>query len=343
MSCISNGAKYNLVKTMKEAVLMKEVWVPSESAFHFTEKVDPATGQKRYILKGLMLPFDKVSRNNVLYNKDSVVAKHKELIGKPLMYNHLVDGVNYPKGHFIDSYIESDGWHYVADVDPEEQDLIRKLKRGDLRHVSIQLIGGKVQERLAEDGRSYTEAWVSDIIEGSIVPAPGFLDTTASFAEALNIKKEDVSTTTASGAVAPTQPTGGKGYNGACFDDIQKLLAAEIDEDTIVDTIKKKYDMPEDLIRAKIQIAKRAMEFVRALGTKKVAEMLREQLGIMKTADTQMGELVLQANPDGTYIVQLGGKDWTYKISDYAHAEELFNKIKQEVDEGTVSAPFTYS
>ncbi len=173
---------------MKETVLMKEVWVPSESPFRFVEKVDPKTGEKRYVLSGLMLPFNKISRNSVMYNVDSVKAKHKLLVGKPLMYNHKVDTDMLPKGHFIDSWCEEDGWHYKADVDPAERDLIRKLERGDLRHVSIQLIGGKVVERVNENNETFTEAWVDDIIEGSIVPAPGFLDTTATFAEALHPK-----------------------------------------------------------------------------------------------------------------------------------------------------------
>jgi len=172
--------------TLKETVLMREVWVPSESPFRFTESVDPKTGTKKYILTGLMLPFDKISRNNVMYNKESVIQKHKQLIGKPVMYNHKVDTDMLPKGHFIDSWCEDDGWYYKADIDPAERDLIRKLERGDLRHVSIQLIGGKVVERLNESNQTYTEAWVDDVIEGSIVPAPGFLDTTAKFTEALH-------------------------------------------------------------------------------------------------------------------------------------------------------------
>lgn len=171
-------------------MLMKEVWVGVDTPFKFSEKIDPKTGIKTLILTGLMLPFDVISRNNVLYNKESVVEKHKSLIGRPVMYNHKVDGEMLPKGHFVDSYVTEEGWMYKADIDPEEKDLIRKLERGDLRHVSIQLIGGKVEEKVNDENRTYTEAWVSDIIEGSIVPAPGFLDTTASFAEALGHKPQ---------------------------------------------------------------------------------------------------------------------------------------------------------
>jgi len=184
-----------------EKVFNEKIWVPALNPFRFTEQVDPNTGKKRYIMKGLMLPFGKVSRNNVLYNKEAIAEKHQDLVGKPVMYNHDVEGQALPLGHFISSNIAEDGWYYEADIDPEERDIIRKLERGDLRHVSIQLIGGKVIERFDEENNAYTEAYVKDIIEGSVVPAPGFLDTTAKFAEAFK-KKEDVTTTTGKGAIA---------------------------------------------------------------------------------------------------------------------------------------------
>jgi len=175
----------------KEAMLLKEVWVPGEASFKFSEQIDPHSGKGKFILQGLILPFNKISRNNVLYNKESIEQTHKQLIGRPVMYNHKVDDQLFPVGHFIDSNLKEDGWHYQADIDPEEKDLIRKLKRQDLRHVSIQVIGGRVVERQEEEtGNMFTEAWISDVIEGSIVPAPGFLDTTAAFAEAIKTKKE---------------------------------------------------------------------------------------------------------------------------------------------------------
>lgn len=177
--------------------LMKEVWVPALKPFAYKEAVDPTTGEKSHILRGLILPFDKVSRNNVLYNADSIRKKHKDLIGRPVMYNHKIEGNELPIGHFTNSYTINEpddrhpvaGWYYEADIDPHERDVIRKLDRGDLRHVSIQLVGGEVYERTGGEG-SYTEAIVSDIIEGSLVPAPGFLDTTAEFAEAFKKFKE---------------------------------------------------------------------------------------------------------------------------------------------------------
>ena len=188
---------------VREIKLLKTNWIPSESPFSFREEVNPNTGERKYIMRGMMLPFGKISRNNVLYNKESIMDKHESLKGRPVMYNHKIDDGSLPIGHFTNSIIKEDGWYYEADIDPAETDVIRKLDRGDLRHVSIQLIGGKVMEKMTDDGKNYTEAYVSDIIEGSVVPAPGFLDTTASFAEKLNRlkRREDITTGTAGGAI----------------------------------------------------------------------------------------------------------------------------------------------
>jgi len=183
---------------MEQEVIFKEAWIPAHRPFTFLEQVDPTTGKKRYLMRGLILPFGKISRNNVLYNKDSILEKYKELIGRPVMYNHKIDDHSLPIGHFTNSTVRDDGWYYEADIDPQEKEVIRKLERQDLRHVSIQLIGSKVIERQDDKGNLYTEAHVGDVIEGSIVPAPGFLDTTASFAESLN-------TSNGKGAIAPAK------------------------------------------------------------------------------------------------------------------------------------------
>lgn len=275
----------------KEIQLFKSVWVPSEAKFSFKEEVNPQTGERKYILRGMMLPFGKISRNNVMYNKESIVQKHKELVGRPVMYNHKIDDGSLPRGHFTESTIKEDGWYYGADIDPQEKELIRKLERGDLRHVSIQLIGGKVIERLNTEGNTYTEAYVSDVIEGSIVPAPGFLDTTASFSEAFKtkekvglskngtftfingtavnkpitisnasittgtwtgtttgtitgIKREDVTTTTAGGAIAPAKIIGRRKENDQeweqeDFDILNQLktMYPEVSEDVLASLI----------------------------------------------------------------------------------------------------------
>lgn len=188
---------------MNEIFIKEKVWASVEKPFNFQESVNPKTGEKQNILKGIMMPFGKISRNGVLYNKESVKSKCENLVNRPVMYNHVTEGQVMPIGHFTKSYCDEDFWYYEADIDPQETIILNKLKRGDLRHVSIQLKPEKVIEKMTENNKSYIEAYVEDIIEGSLVPTPGFLDTTIKFAEAL--KKEDITTATADGAMAPTK------------------------------------------------------------------------------------------------------------------------------------------
>ena len=267
-------------QTLRTMHIHKEVWVPGQSEFTFREQVDPQTGKKNFILKGLMLPFGKISRNNVLYNKESVLERHKELVNRPLMYNHKVEDNSLPKGHFTNSYCKEDGWYYEADVDPAEQELIRKLQRGDLRHVSIQLIGGRVEERYdPQSGRSFTEAFVSDIIEGSIVPAPGFLDTTASFAEAFN-KTEDVSTSTAGGAIGGPMMPSDKKEEGA--QQLLPLLQQAYPEES-AEKLAAVAIIAEELIALSlddleaVKAGVMAESFIQKLGADEVERIMKEE------------------------------------------------------------------
>ena len=207
-----------------KVLLNEKVLNYSDEPFVFKESVDPRTGEKKVRLRGLLLPFNQVSRNGVLYNLDSIKKHYQELLGRSFCYNHQVDSsTDKSYGHVTESLLienndavpkgweavySKPGWYYEVDIDPEEKDMIRKLKRGDYRHVSIQLVGDSVEERYTEEFGEYQEAYVGDVIEMSAVIAPGFLATTAVFAEALKkakAHKEDVSTSTAAGAIQPTQ------------------------------------------------------------------------------------------------------------------------------------------
>ena len=86
--------------------LNKKIWNGVEHPFTFQESQDPTTGVKKYIMRGMMMPKGQISRNGVLYNWESVNDKHKLLVGKPVMYNHHVDGANDKSyGHYTDSLI----------------------------------------------------------------------------------------------------------------------------------------------------------------------------------------------------------------------------------------------
>jgi len=413
-------------------IFTEKIWIPSESPFRFAEAINPQTGSKKFIMEGLLLPFGKISRNNVLYNVESIREKHKQLIGRPVMYNHKVDTDMMPKGHFIESWLEDDGWHYKADIDPREEELIGKLKREDLRHVSIQLLGGKVIERLEEStGRTFTEAWVSDIIEGSIVPAPGFLDTTAKFAEALgsppgtNINleqmdvpfkigdkiidaqgrrgdvtgfsanaakvkwedgseseapygelrpvaavaecKEDVTTTTGGGAMAPTKIVGKKdteSFKEALstlkhgddpddkFDPSQLAAGAEVETEHTDDK-----DLAKQIAKAHLaefpdyytHLAKMEDELKASKITSEIppaealAEMMRfREQKTVKKAETKLGVLSIEEYEGFGYIVKLGSAFWTFAYPTATDAETVYSKILEDAKRGTVRSPFSY-
>lgn len=290
------------------------IWTPAFTQLVFKE----AEGEQKkgIIMYGVVMPQGEISRNGVLYNWDTVKEKHKDLIGKPVMYNHEIEGTQAVSlGHYIASNILTVGelytnpqykilseevrrlnypemkelWVYTADLDPQEDYYINKIRRGDLRHVSIQLKADKTEEAYDGNGKEYTVAYVDDIIESSIVPTPGFLATCAVLAEKysgklkeriiaqfvgpenlpfiamfnsddevkgymernpalalkkkidIQEKKEDVSTTTAGGAVAPAlmpEPKKEEGCVELNDDELAEAIIKEIGVEKVEEVLK---------------------------------------------------------------------------------------------------------
>jgi len=138
---------------------------------------------KKIQITGLLLPKNKISRNGVLYDWDSIKAIYHKLVGLPLLYNHLNDSEIKPIGKFIKSWLkEKDdedgiaGWYYLADINPNSE-YVDSILRGDINKVSVQVIAGETKQERTDDGKTYVRAFVSDIIEGSVVPTPGFPET----------------------------------------------------------------------------------------------------------------------------------------------------------------------
>lgn len=151
---------------------------------------------KKIVISGVVMNENKISRNNVLYDWDTVKYHCKDLVGRPLLYNHLNEGNVKPIGHVTKSWVEGGTWHYEADVNPNSE-YADSILRGDLKHVSIQLIAASAKpEKSKETGKSYTRAFVGDLLELSVVPTPGFIDASmeVALAEAFKnaIFKEDV-------------------------------------------------------------------------------------------------------------------------------------------------------
>ena len=189
------------------------IWTPCYEQLVFKEQT--INGTKGIDMYGIVMPEGEISRNGVLYEWDSVKQHSKELIDKPIMYNHVIEGTEAVSlGHYTDSKImkvgdiqydpeykiltdkinklltqgklkpEQEIWLYKANLDSSEEYYINKIRRGDLQHVSIQLRASGTEEKFdVTNGNAYTKAYVGDIVECSIVPTPGFLATCAVLAE----------------------------------------------------------------------------------------------------------------------------------------------------------------
>lgn len=140
--------------------------------------------EKRVVARGLLLPKDKVSRNGVLYDWDSVKNTYEQIKGLKLMYNHETDGIDaIPIGHATNVWLKEEdddegiaGVYYEADLDPEHPQT-RKIIRGDLDNVSLQVNAEEVVPEY-KDGEEYQRAYINDWIEFSVVPTPGMKDAT---------------------------------------------------------------------------------------------------------------------------------------------------------------------
>lgn len=142
-------------------------------------------GEKSVTLEGLAVPFDTVSRNGRSYSKESLIATHETLVGKPLLFNHDETKVI---GHLVSTSVGEKGIYYKADLDPAEESIVRKLKRRDISNVSIGAILSDI--RPAKDGSQLGD--VKEFVELSVVPVAGFQEASVSVMEKLNkyIKEE---------------------------------------------------------------------------------------------------------------------------------------------------------
>ena len=194
---------------MNEIVLNKSGFIPSSEIAILREAKD----LNKIIIAGLMLPKDTISRNGILYDWGSIIEHYRELIKKPMMYNHQIDTTMEPMGHFIDSVLlesrpssgkwqevwdkvtkqndkETPGWYYEASLNPENT-YSKSMIRGDLNKVSIQVMADKAIEETLDE-KNYQRAFIGTILEGSGVPVPGFEQTTVEVlvAEAFKMKEK---------------------------------------------------------------------------------------------------------------------------------------------------------
>jgi len=119
-------------------------------------------------IEGLALPFNKRSRNGVVYQKESIKKAAKTLEGCPILFNH---NENEVLGHVQSVELTDEGLRYVGDLNEDRRE-VDSLKRGDIPHVSIQAI----IEELDETQKTGKVA-IKEFLEMSAVTIPGFPET----------------------------------------------------------------------------------------------------------------------------------------------------------------------
>ena len=144
----------------------------------FREVIDPSTGKNKYILTTKIVPFGKISRNGVMYNKESILKTRHMIKQIPVMFNHVLEGANtMSRGEWEETWVEADGLHGRARIYDTQYniDLIEYLQSATSPKVSLQIQGNAEQQK-DPNGNYYKEAEVTDWLEISIVNCPGFME-----------------------------------------------------------------------------------------------------------------------------------------------------------------------
>jgi hypothetical protein len=152
----------------------------------FSESIVEVAEEKsegKLVIKGLAVPFGKVSSNGVLYNKESLIETLPMWKACPVMYNHQIEGDSLPIGKILNMTSNEDGLHYEVEIDSNETKICEKIKNGYLNKVSIHILPRDVSVR-----SGYQEAVVGRPLEFSVVPVPGFMETDMeAYVERLNL------------------------------------------------------------------------------------------------------------------------------------------------------------
>ena len=137
----------------------------------FKEITNPKTGKRNYVIEALIVPFNTISRNGVLYSKESIERTYKELIGKPVMYNHVTEGVEaIPRGEWTEVWLEADGMHGRANIwdTSYNKNMIEFLSNASNPTVSLQVVGD-AKSKKNDEGKAYQEATINDWLECSVI------------------------------------------------------------------------------------------------------------------------------------------------------------------------------
>lgn len=159
-------------------------WIDADFVEVDNTTFNPATGKRKICITARIVPFGKVSRNGIMYNRQTIEKTYNQIPGLNLHHNHITDGERtLPRGEWIEAWIQDDGLYGKAEVyeTTYNKDYIEWLTSAKNVKVSLQ-VNGDAQSRRGETGNRYQEAYIKGWKEISTVNIPGFIDAEAQFA-----------------------------------------------------------------------------------------------------------------------------------------------------------------
>lgn len=177
-------------------ITLNEKWIDAENA-SFKESIDPTTGRKTYSLTTMVIPFGKISRNGIMYNKESIMKTMDQIKGKNLHHNHITDGAKtLSRGEWMEFWVADDGLYAKSKVydTTYNRDYIEWLKSASNIKVSLNVTGDAKQMK-DSNNKYYQEAYIKNWREISTVNIPGFVDAEATFAVAMMEKFKSIDNT----------------------------------------------------------------------------------------------------------------------------------------------------
>ena len=125
---------------------------------------------------------------------------YESLAGKPFTYQHNTEKLENILGHVEKAWVSKNEkgnvLHHLTDINTnskEGKDYIEKVKRGDIKYVSIEAIPRDAEEIKNEGEKPYLRANLDEFIALSAVPIPGHRNSgiTHIYAEKFGNKTED--------------------------------------------------------------------------------------------------------------------------------------------------------
>lgn len=156
----------------EKALLQAETYSVTEQIERETDDAATGTNEQQkeadgVKIEGLAIPFNKRSRNGVVYETESLKETAETLVGCSILFNHDDD---QPLGHVKDVEVTDEGIRYEGDLNPERRET-ESLKRGDIPNVSIQAM-------IEESKSDKADVAVTEFLELSAVTVPGYPSTT---------------------------------------------------------------------------------------------------------------------------------------------------------------------